>query len=409
MEQDNYHIDEQFMNQAWGEMETLLDKEMPVQKRKRRFALWWFWGVSAASLGLLLFFSFPHLKKSFNKNIATQEKVATTTSSAERQETTPVVPSDMVDISASENQKTPKSALPPKPHETALSSTESTTKVITPIAKLTIDKPSKLDIKPTASIPTSAEIKISDTAIQSTNTVSESSVLNKQSPVAVAFLPKERLLPLAYQAPVEILNLESQNHRSIKISTFWRHSALLAWQQYFDAKYDVQFAYQAHWQRNRWQLSSGLGISFANEWSLGEKDAVFADIEEEDVPEIEVSTTVDMEEDTFTGGNTSPEIMVDSMNKMLFLPLSARYQFGRFALFTDGRVLYDLLKNQPTPNASSMNSRGQTNTAPQRWYYQFGGGFSYELGQKWQLDMSYQQRFQTNEKAVLVGLHYYFK
>ncbi len=51
--QDNYEheFDEQFVNQAWGQMARLLDREMPVEGAKRPFFLWW-WLLGALALAL---------------------------------------------------------------------------------------------------------------------------------------------------------------------------------------------------------------------------------------------------------------------------------------------------------------------------------------------------------------------
>lgn len=49
--QDN-RIDDQFLDNAWQQMSAMLDQEMPVAQKKRRFA-WWFWPSASAALLLL--------------------------------------------------------------------------------------------------------------------------------------------------------------------------------------------------------------------------------------------------------------------------------------------------------------------------------------------------------------------
>ncbi len=47
MDKEKQHIDTKFIDQSWDNMSDLLDKEMPVQKRKRRFFWMWFLGLVA--------------------------------------------------------------------------------------------------------------------------------------------------------------------------------------------------------------------------------------------------------------------------------------------------------------------------------------------------------------------------
>ena len=59
--QDNRHrpdIDDAFENKSWMEMESILDQEMPVRKRKRRF-IWWFFGVGILLLTGLVYWGLP--------------------------------------------------------------------------------------------------------------------------------------------------------------------------------------------------------------------------------------------------------------------------------------------------------------------------------------------------------------
>jgi len=47
MDKEKQHIDTEFIDQSWQNMSELLDKDMPVQKRKRRIIWLWFLGISA--------------------------------------------------------------------------------------------------------------------------------------------------------------------------------------------------------------------------------------------------------------------------------------------------------------------------------------------------------------------------
>ncbi len=55
MQDKNTHIDGEFTDQAWQEMQAILDQEMPVRNKKRRFVFWWYTGgiaVAASLIGL---------------------------------------------------------------------------------------------------------------------------------------------------------------------------------------------------------------------------------------------------------------------------------------------------------------------------------------------------------------------
>ncbi len=66
---ENYQFDEKIMNQGWSQMNDLLDKEMPVQK-KRRIPFFWWWSAASLSVAaiLLLFFNTPNFNNTNNKN-----------------------------------------------------------------------------------------------------------------------------------------------------------------------------------------------------------------------------------------------------------------------------------------------------------------------------------------------------
>ncbi len=67
---ENYQFDEKIMNQGWSQMNDLLDKEMPVQKKRRIPFLWW-WSAASLSMAamLLLFFKTPNFSNKNNNNI----------------------------------------------------------------------------------------------------------------------------------------------------------------------------------------------------------------------------------------------------------------------------------------------------------------------------------------------------
>ncbi|MEM1121327.1 MAG: porin family protein [Bacteroidota bacterium] len=50
MDKNQGHIDQDFLDESWANMAELLDKEMPLKKRKRRFFWLWFGGLAASIL-----------------------------------------------------------------------------------------------------------------------------------------------------------------------------------------------------------------------------------------------------------------------------------------------------------------------------------------------------------------------
>lgn len=65
MDKENKHIDQDFIDHSWQNMSELLDKDMPVQKRKRKFIWFWFFGL-AAIISLAVIYGYG---LAFNQNI----------------------------------------------------------------------------------------------------------------------------------------------------------------------------------------------------------------------------------------------------------------------------------------------------------------------------------------------------
>lgn len=64
---DGYHIDEAFVDEAWSEMNRLLDKEMPTNNKKR--VLWWWW--TGILLLPILYWAFFTLNPAGDSSVAT--------------------------------------------------------------------------------------------------------------------------------------------------------------------------------------------------------------------------------------------------------------------------------------------------------------------------------------------------
>jgi len=78
MDKEKQQLDTKFIDQSWQNMSELLDKEMPVQKRKRRFIWLWFLGLTALSVIVYAYHSDLFSKKNINHKIITKkvEKIA---------------------------------------------------------------------------------------------------------------------------------------------------------------------------------------------------------------------------------------------------------------------------------------------------------------------------------------------
>lgn len=77
MQDKNLHIDKSFTDKAWKEMQSMLDQEMPVAKKKRRFLIWWYTGglaLAASLFGIWLSASSP-------KETQVQESILSATQS----------------------------------------------------------------------------------------------------------------------------------------------------------------------------------------------------------------------------------------------------------------------------------------------------------------------------------------
>ncbi len=87
MQDNNTHKDKNFTDRAWREMHALLDQEMPVKDKKRRFAFWWYAGgiaVAASLVGLWLI-NFPQENTAgLNENIAIEKTNENTSHSVQK-------------------------------------------------------------------------------------------------------------------------------------------------------------------------------------------------------------------------------------------------------------------------------------------------------------------------------------
>lgn len=63
MDKDNIHIDSEFIDHSWQEMSKLLDREMPVKKRRKRLLWVWFLGLGLFLLGSLAYINQLQVKE----------------------------------------------------------------------------------------------------------------------------------------------------------------------------------------------------------------------------------------------------------------------------------------------------------------------------------------------------------
>lgn len=425
--QEKYNIDEEFMNQAWGEMEALLDKEMPVQKRKRRLAFWWLWGGVAASVAIALFyFNFTPLENYSKENIAikiieeqainavTNDEIAILETAEaqietfEKEEIEPILPAKTT------SSKSTGMAL----NNTVIATGVSSTKSIPNPPNTPQTGIENTPAKHTISIADIEEIQaeeaknLIDAVIEITNT----SISTKSKKIfdSVDLLTSGNVLPLAYPSPMELLAIKEisrpKKHQ-------WRHGISLGWQQYFESKFDAQIAYLSHFQRQRWQVSSGVGLSFPA--SLGfANDALQADDAFYDEPDMDTSVDINTsrEEEDMDTTSTTRDADFEFLDKNIYtntnalvIPLFIRYNFNKLSVFAVGQASYHFNNDANLDGSLSQNTTGQELETIKPWNYQLGAGMGYQLGRNWTLDVSYQHRFRSSENAVLVGVHYYFK
>lgn len=424
--QEKYNIDEEFMNQAWGEMETLLDKEMPVQKRKRRLAFWWLWGGITASTALaFIYFNFTPLenssKKIFPKKILKEQELNTATN-----DKIAILETATKQIETLEKEKTPSLATKtPSSKSTGIASKDivianavSSTKSIPNSPNLPQKGMENTPQKHAISIADIEEMQAKEakdlTVTIEMESTSATSTKSKKIVDYVDVLLSGNLPQLSHSSNVELLAIKEisrpKKHQ-------WRHGISLGWQQYFDSKFDGQIAYLAHFQQQRWQISSGVGLSFPASLDFANDD-LLADAISFDEPDIDSSVTTTSEAEDMDTTSTVGESDFEFMDKSiatntngLVIPLFIRYKLNKFSVFVEGQAFYHLNSNQDSnfdaaTGRTNMNNQEET-TKP--WNYQLGAGMGYQLGRNWSLDVSYQHRFRTSENAVLLGVHYYFK
>ncbi len=112
MDKDNVHIDNEFTDHSWNEMSKLLDREMPVKKRKKRLIWIWFLGIGLLALiGLTTYFQqdTPSILKSLpipvikNKVASNAENKKVTHQSAKSSKSTKKVSKSPVTTKSSDN------------------------------------------------------------------------------------------------------------------------------------------------------------------------------------------------------------------------------------------------------------------------------------------------------------------
>ncbi len=259
MDKEKQDIDTQFIDQSWQNMSELLDKEMPVQKRKRRFLWVWFLGLVALITAVWMYhYNFGNNQKDAPKIITSKtEKIAQVETLVDRSPTQIEEKNNLPAPNKFENKKQNVSRKNSPTQNNKLNSTK------------TVDTPSTIKTNATTekyersivAIPvekTPADTKNFDIIPQSTK-LSTSSKIKHQKEINPNFarLPLPAFSNFPSQLPTEFIPIVQP---VVKKSTKWRFGL------YAGGLTNAVGSFRAGLHSNliinpKWTLHAGLGYA----------------------------------------------------------------------------------------------------------------------------------------------------
>lgn len=401
--QDNYNIDEQFINQGWEDMERLLDQEMPVQRKKRRLLAWWWWGTAtAATIALLAVVVYQS-----------------------------VLPNEIVLDEIPDTKEIEELDILPKPE--AKSEWKAEVLLEEPIVNTVFvdiervgertkneQKPSTLPLKTTAPESENAQhLSSIQTETMISKTVENS--MNESSAAAIETIGVLTVLDR------DLPNIERLNPKIETLSRAilgqsrrwnWRHGLDFALQTDFLNNPDAQLAFFTHLENRKWRFSAGLGVVRFSEKTFTQSQNTLANpleettsiTETEITPELDNAPEEESEINNFNG-TTADQVSIPR-STALALPIEIAYRMKRWQVFGSWQTFYTLSDRASLDfvNMDAFNTRENTPILMDvpTWRHQFGTGIGYDLTHQWNIQMSYQHELQQNHNGLQLSLQYYF-
>lgn len=452
-----HHIEEEFADLAWQNMSTLLDKEMPVKKKKRR-SVFWFWSIALSALFVLGWTYW----QSTNVPVVNAFPITKNQSSIIAKNTPPNTDKSTIKIIESKNEKIVKQESIKYPTSTKRSNkSPDNTPVISTIKRLTLTSSSAEVI----AFPSADASSLRHEKRHIINQVKESNSLAK-SEKDLLILKKENFTNQLSIIPTDfkkLTNFEkvptlsfitfpiSQNSLEETIPILknrlkgkWKYgiyAGILAPKiKSFEAGLHVRYQLNP-----RWSFHTGLGYS-KRKWNYGQAIETLS-TEEMDpsspLPDENMDNTgaTGTSAGTGTAGGLDPigTINLDLLENLIYtdfhyfdLPVFVQYRVSpRWSLSLGGQIsrLYGYHYEQEdrtyfsngfsNNNADLRNSTFAINETPlNKWNYSAIGGTSFALLPKLELYTNYQfglnPRFKLNSDNSKwmqgsIGVRVYFR
>ncbi|MEM6317323.1 MAG: outer membrane beta-barrel protein [Bacteroidota bacterium] len=462
MDKEKIHIDDEFLDQSWAAMSQLLDEEMPVKEKRRRFIWLWFFGVGMLVLGISIVY-FQSLTPTTTSPIPSekvaqtevpsklstdQSSVKTATASEKKQPETTII----TDVNQKESlDNFTQSQVPKNPTSIRSSTAKRTVAAVeTDFSKETANNiPSSRNplTNPNPTTPTAKENK----KLSSTTPLLDSN----NDRFSTDFLPMVSIRKF----PSTFTTLEVTPKPASKPNRW--HFGLYA-ATVFPEQGGFALGLQTNYQLGkRWSLLMGLGYAKRIDRTQSQRRNAESDfgiastVEDPMEPETEIAEadstfstsapSVDVDNTGSGGENTSETTMAPTNISQqivdfesfhyIELPISIQYQVGprwsfhvggriarlhgfRYTTFEESNFSRDLSAfSQQTTNIRTDDSVDNLNV--HRWDIAAMGGIGYRFSPKLQTYLQYNHGFtdyltSTNSEAKKwrqfeLGIRYYFK
>ncbi|MEM9884435.1 MAG: hypothetical protein AAF849_00975 [Bacteroidota bacterium] len=387
VEPNNENIDQAFEDQAWSEMKTLLDKEMPVSKKKRRGLLWLFLLFGLFASGIATYHLAAILKKTDKASRSPVEEVIIEDQKKE-------VRSDRVEAS---NQKRAISAQRSKVRRESLEERIQKNRVAERLEQ------EKLQSSP---ISDNEDREVSNILESEKNTLKEiqaiSTANQRLKKYNIDLSTQNALLREIQKHPIEPLTsaigsitVMPKDAKVTKLEWYLKASSIATLDDDIHFSLGVAAAYPIG---NKWRIQSGLNWIFPKQ-----NRSISLEYNTPDAASMDTALAENMEEttavNTYFESHSDSVLHISRTHHFLSVPLSISYQIHpRFAVYTGGQMNIPLLgeaaeelfKNEDditnvrttfaSPDLSSLQIQSNL-----QWHT----GFQFRASKHWIFDLSY--------------------
>jgi len=444
--ENNYNIDEQFTQDAWLQMEQMLNKEMPVEEKKKRRGAFWIWltGLAVVVLGIgvySIYFTDVEEPARTETAIAIAEKDNSKNKEKEIKPLENTIPNSTTKTSTlnSNNKEilntnsTTSKTINEKSEVAVAKNNTTTTNASTQPAYPTGRQDNPLNNLP--QIPNVSESEISPPISTSQEQGAKASILydipsssEKETTKKTKAPIEEPIVSIAKPLNINTLSMLSLNEimtkkrapslrLPIKVkSSSWLKSnvnwGLEVGTQTANLKNLNGFFAGARLDFNlnpRWFISSGIRYNYnryeTDQLNLGEKDDLFA------TPDANTDTTSISTSDPTPVSNVANEqinnvLKTQANFHVLSLPFTLNYRLhSKWSIGAGGNVSY-LLAARPSISPGSITSRGTAYLDADAFNSNFVTAVSESVTRRWDFAIRGGVRFEINNRMG-AGLNYH--